>query len=79
MVEFLELAPRNPLHRDRRLFILTLIWTGARVSEVLALTPVSFQLESGVVAIDTPMPAIAATTHRPITRSKSIPQNKNVA
>jgi len=35
------------------LFGLTLAWTGARVSEVLALTRASFQLECGVVAFAT--------------------------
>jgi integrase/recombinase XerD len=38
---------------DQSLFALTLAWTGARVSEVLALTPASFQLECGTVAIQT--------------------------
>lgn len=38
---------------DRRLFILTLMWTGARVSEVLALTPASFDVQAAVVAVDT--------------------------
>src|SRR5262249_22643515 len=38
---------------ERRLFVLTLIWTGARVSEVLALTAQSFQVDAGVMAIDT--------------------------
>jgi integrase/recombinase XerD len=37
----------------RRLFVLTLIWTGGRVSEVLALVPASFQIEAGLVAIQT--------------------------
>jgi site-specific recombinase XerD len=41
------------LARDRRLFVLTLIWTGARVSEVLELSASSFQLEAGVVAVRT--------------------------
>lgn len=36
-----------------RLFVLTLMWTGARVSEVLALTSSSFQVDDGVVAIRT--------------------------
>lgn len=44
-IEFLE--PRQAL------FTLTLAWTGARVSEVLALTPSSFQVERGVVALRT--------------------------
>lgn len=35
------------------LFALTLAWTGARVSEVLALTVSSFQVECGIVAIRT--------------------------
>lgn len=43
----LQLAP------DQALFALTLAWTGARVSEVLALTVSSFQIECGTVAIRT--------------------------
>jgi integrase/recombinase XerD len=38
---------------SRALFALTLAWTGARVSEVLALTPASFHLDSGLVAVTT--------------------------
>ena len=38
---------------DQALFALTLAWTGARVSEVLALTVSSFQVECGTVAIRT--------------------------
>jgi integrase len=38
---------------DRCLFVLVLAWTGARVSEILALTPASFQVETGVVVITT--------------------------
>lgn len=41
------------LDADKALFALTLAWTGARVSEVLALTPASFQIERGVVAFIT--------------------------
>src|ERR1019366_8134439 len=41
------------LDRGRALFILTLAWTGARVSEVLALTPASFQLDAGLVTLVT--------------------------
>ncbi len=37
----------------RRLLVLTLMWTGARVSEVLELTPDRFQLDASVVAIRT--------------------------
>jgi integrase len=38
---------------DTRLFCLVLGWGGARVSEVLALTPASIDVESGVVSIET--------------------------
>jgi site-specific recombinase XerD len=47
------LAEMAKLPKDQALFCLTLAWTGARVSEVLALTPSSFQTERGVVAIRT--------------------------
>lgn len=47
------LAEMANLPPDRALFCLTLAWTGARVSEVLALTPSSFQVERGVVAVRT--------------------------
>jgi integrase/recombinase XerD len=48
---FLEVAANVP---DRiRLFCLTLFWSGARISEVLALAPSSFDMESGVVSIHT--------------------------
>jgi integrase/recombinase XerD len=36
-----------------RLFILILVWSGARISEVLALTPSAIQLEQGVIALTT--------------------------
>jgi integrase/recombinase XerD len=36
-----------------RLFILALIWTGARISEVLSITPQSFQFGTGILAIRT--------------------------
>lgn len=38
---------------DQRLFVLTLFWTGARISEVLALHACSFQAQRGIVAIRT--------------------------
>jgi integrase len=38
---------------DQALFCLTLAWTGARISEVLALTSSSFQIGAGVVAFRT--------------------------
>jgi site-specific recombinase XerD len=41
------------LPEDKALFAMTLAWTGARISEVLALTASSFQVEAGVVAIVT--------------------------
>jgi integrase len=47
------LAAMRLLPPDRALFALTLAWTGARVSEVLALTPASFQIGRGVVALVT--------------------------
>lgn len=47
------LAAMDTLPPAQRLFGLTLAWTGARVSEVLALTPSSFQIERGVVAFVT--------------------------
>jgi integrase len=43
----------HALDPDKALFALTLAWTGARVSEVLALTPSSFQIESNIVAFTT--------------------------
>lgn len=48
---FLDAARQQ--RREAELFCLTLAWTGARISEVLALTPVAFDLERGVVAIET--------------------------
>jgi integrase/recombinase XerD len=47
------LAATKKLPPDKALFAMTLAWTGARISEVLALTPASFQIERGVVAIVT--------------------------
>ena len=41
------------LEPDRSLFIHLLVWTGMRVSELLALKPASFQLESGIVTVIT--------------------------
>jgi integrase len=38
---------------SERLFILVLIWTGARISEVLSITPQSFQFETGILAMRT--------------------------
>ena len=47
------LAVMATLKPDQALFALTLAWTGARVSEVLALTFSSFQIDGGLVAIRT--------------------------
>lgn len=41
------------LPADQALFALTLAWTGARVSEVLALCPAAFQIQSGLVSLRT--------------------------
>lgn len=41
------------LPAERALFAQMLAWTGARVSEVLALTPASFQIDSAVVSFRT--------------------------
>jgi integrase/recombinase XerD len=47
------LAAIEFLEPHQALFALTLAWTGARVSEALALTPSSFQVERGIVALRT--------------------------
>jgi site-specific recombinase XerD len=47
------LAAMAALERNQALFALTLAWTGARVSEVLALFPQSFQIEACMVSIIT--------------------------
>jgi site-specific recombinase XerD len=47
------LAALESLDAKRALFCLLLAWTGARISELLALTPRSFQLDAGVVSIIT--------------------------
>jgi integrase len=48
---FVEAARRVPA--NIRLFCLMLRWTGARISEVLALTPAAIDIESGVASIQT--------------------------
>jgi integrase len=47
------LAAMQRLKRERALFSLLLLWTGARVSEVLAVRANSFQIERNVVALRT--------------------------
>jgi len=47
------LVAMQALPAERALFSLTLAWTGGRVTEVLALSPSSFQVDRSVVAIRT--------------------------
>jgi integrase/recombinase XerD len=47
------LAAAESFEPERALFALVLAWTGARISEVLALTPASFQIDTGVVTVVT--------------------------
>lgn len=47
------IAATRRLPHEARLFCLVLVWSGARISEVLALTPAAFDLDRGVVAITT--------------------------
>lgn len=47
------LAAADELELRPALFALTLVWSGARISEVLALTPASFQVERSLVAFIT--------------------------
>lgn len=47
------LAAATQLDDTKRLFVEALAWTGARISEVLALTPASFDLDLGYVTIVT--------------------------
>ena len=49
------------------LLALTLLWTGARVSEGLALTPLSFQLDASLVALCT------LKRRRPVVREMPVP------
>jgi integrase len=45
-------AARRAEHKTR-LFCLVLLWSGGRISEVLALTPAAIDIESGVANIET--------------------------
>ncbi len=47
------LSQLTSLPREERLFVVVLIWSGARVTEILSLMPQSFQLEACVVAVRT--------------------------
>jgi integrase/recombinase XerD len=53
-----------------RLFCLVLGWSGARISEVLALTPVSIDIETGVASIET-----AKRRKRGIVRQVPLPRS----
>ncbi|WP_256568651.1 site-specific integrase [Bradyrhizobium sp. CCGUVB14] len=46
-----SLTAMETLEPDERLFALTLALTGARISEVLNVTPLAFQIESSIVAV----------------------------
>lgn len=48
---FVEAASRAP--REIGLFCLTLKWSGARISEVLSLTPCAIDIDSGIASIQT--------------------------
>jgi integrase/recombinase XerD len=41
------------MKRERALFSLLLAWTGGRISEVLSVTPQSFQIERNIVTLRT--------------------------
>jgi integrase/recombinase XerD len=46
-------AAADQLSPKERLFCLTLRWSGARISEALTLTPIAFDIDSGVAAFHT--------------------------
>ena len=64
---FLDAAQRSD--RAIRTFCLTLTYTGCRISEVLALTPMSVQLQAGVIAA----PTLKKRTHDIIIREIPVP------
>jgi site-specific recombinase XerD len=43
----------NKLPRSERLFVNAFLWTGARISEVLSLTPERCQVEAAIIALQT--------------------------
>lgn len=61
------LAAAAQLPDERRLFIVTLAWSGARISEVLALTPTSFDLELNSVTL------LTLKRRKPMTRDVPLP------
>ena len=56
--------PRNDCHADAPVLPCTLRWSGARISEVLALTPAAIDIESGVASITRSSAANAASSGR---------------
>ena len=50
---FHEVSAAASAEPDTRLFCLVLGWSGARISEALALTPAAIDIESGVASIET--------------------------
>ena len=61
------LAVMGERRSDADLLALTMAWTGARVSEALALMPQAFQLDTGVIAIRT------LKRRRPVIREVPVP------
>jgi integrase/recombinase XerD len=61
------LAAIDVLEPGHALFAFTLAWTGGRVSEVLALTPASFQIEFAIVTLRT------LKRRKPVMREVPIP------
>jgi integrase/recombinase XerD len=60
----------NRADPETRLFCLVLAWSGGRISEVLALTPAAFDIDSGVANIET-----LKRRKRGIVRQVPLPRN----
>lgn len=58
---------------ERALFAAVMIWTGARISEVLSLSASSFQIQAGVVAL------VTLKRRRPVIREIPLPADLLVA
>jgi integrase len=54
------------LPTEHALFVMTLLWTGARICEVLAVCPASFQIERSIVAFETLKRRRSSTREVPI-------------
>ena len=67
-LRFLESIQSLPA--DQRLFCLMLAWSGARISEILALTPTAIDLETGVANINT-----LKRRQRTVVRQVPLPDN----